>query len=81
MSVVLHVRVPRRVVERLREMGVDVPEEVRRLLEMRLRQLELERLVEELRGELEGEVEASDSTPLIRGDREEGWSGGGGAGR
>lgn len=35
MSVVIHVRVPRRLKERLEELSVDISEEVRRLLEER----------------------------------------------
>ena len=72
MSVVIHVRVPRRLKERLEELGVNISEEVRRLLEERLRQLELERLVEELEGELSSARRVGDSTSLIRADREEG---------
>ncbi len=72
MSVVIHVRIPRRLKERLEELGVNISEEVRRLLEERLRQLELERLVEELEGELSSAWRVGDSTSLIRADREEG---------
>ena len=48
MNVVIHVRVSRELKERLERLGVNISEEVRRLLEARVRQLELERLAEEL---------------------------------
>lgn len=68
MSVVIHVRIPRRVKERLEELGVNISEEVRRLLEQRLRQLEAERLLREI--EEDGHMPiVSDSTRLIREDR------------
>lgn len=66
----IHVRVPRRLKERLEELGVNISEEVRTLLEKRLHQLEMERLLEELRESLASEEPVSDSTPLIREDRE-----------
>jgi len=72
MSVVIHVRVPRRLKERLEELGVNISEEVRRLLEERLRQLELERLVDLLEEELGSAGRVGDSTGLIREDREKG---------
>jgi post-segregation antitoxin (ccd killing protein) len=72
MSVVIHVRVPRRLKERLEELGVNISEEVRRLLEERLRQLELERLAEELEEELSSARKVGDSTGLIREDRDKG---------
>jgi hypothetical protein len=65
-SVVIHVRIPRRVKERLEELGVNISEEVRRLLELRLRQLEARRVLEEIRRELEGSPRARDSAALIR---------------
>jgi len=69
MSIVIHVRIPRRVKERLEELGVNISEEVRRLLEQRLRQLEAERLLREIEEDSQMPV-VSDSTRLIREDRE-----------
>ncbi len=71
MSVVVHVRVPRHVKEKLEEYGVNISEEVRRFLEAKLKQIELERLLDEIEEELSKAPQvANDSTPLIREDRE-----------
>jgi len=70
MSVVIRVRIPRRLKEKLDELGVNVSEEVRRFLERKVRQLEMQKLARELGEELKGERMVSDSTPLIRFDRE-----------
>ncbi len=69
-SVVLHVRVPKRVKEKLEEYGVNISEEVRRFLEARLRQIELEKILDEIEKELAEAPQVSDSTRLIREDRE-----------
>ena len=69
-SVVVHIRVPRRVKEKLEEYGVNISEEVRRFLEARLRQIELEKILDEIEEELAEAPQVSDSTRLIREDRE-----------
>jgi len=70
MSVVIHVRIPRHVKEKLEEFGVNVSEEVRRFLEKGVRQLEAQRVVEELRRHLEGMPMVRDSVKIIHEDRE-----------
>ena len=70
MSTVIHVRIPRYVKEKLEEYGVNISEEVRRFLEERVRQLEAQKLVEELRKHLESMPMVRDSADLIREDRE-----------
>jgi predicted DNA-binding protein len=70
MSVVIHIRIPRRLKEKLDELGVNISEEVRSYLERRVRQLEMQKLARELKEELGRERKAADSTPLIRYDRE-----------
>ena len=72
MSVVIHVRVSRELKERLERLGVNISEEVRRLLEARVHQLELERLAEELEIELSSTKQVEDSVGMIREDREKG---------
>ncbi len=64
MSVVIHVRVPMRLKERLEELGVNISGEVRRLLE--------ERLAWELEEELRSTRRVRNSVLLIREDREKG---------
>ena len=64
MSVVIHVRVPMRLKEKLEELGVNISGEVRRLLE--------ERLAWELEEELRSTRRVRNSVPLIREDREKG---------
>ncbi|RUM47409.1 MAG: CopG family transcriptional regulator [Hyperthermus sp.] len=70
MSVVIHVRVPRELKRRLDELRVNISEEVRLFLERRIRQLEAERLVRELEELLSSMRKVSDSTRLIREDRD-----------
>ncbi len=72
MSTVIHVRISRELKERLERLGVNISEEVRRLLEARVRQLELERLAEELERELSNAKQIRDSVGMIREDREKG---------
>lgn len=72
MSAVIHVRVSRELKERLERLGVNISEEVRRLLEARVHQLELERLAEELERELSSTKQVRDSVGMIREDREKG---------
>lgn len=70
MTSVIHIRIQKRVKERLEQLGVNISEEVRRFLELRLRQLEMERLIGEIKAELQEMQRVSDSVALIREDRE-----------
>ena len=70
MSVVIHVRIPRQLKEKIDELGINVSEEVRQYLEKRVRQAEMERIAGLIRSRLQRMRKVSDSTQLIRQDRE-----------
>ena len=70
MSVVIHVRIPRQLKEKIDELGINVSEEVRKYLEKRVRQAEMERVADLIRSRLQRMKKVSDSTQLIRQDRE-----------
>ncbi len=68
-SVTIHVRIPRRLKEELDRLGINVSEEVRRLLERRVRAERLRRLLEETE---QHPIHVShDTTRLIRADRDQ----------
>ena len=69
-TTVIHTRVPRYVKEKLEEFSVNISEEARRFLEKRVRQLEAQKLVEELEKHLSNMPRVSDSSKLIHEDRE-----------
>ncbi len=68
-SVTIHVRIPRRLKEELDRLGINVSEEVRRLLERRVRAERLRRLLEE--AEQHPIRVSRDTTALIRADRDQ----------
>ena len=70
MSAVIHVRIPRQLKEKIDELGINVSEEVRKYLEKRVRQAEMERIAALIRSRLQRMRKVSDSTQLIRQDRE-----------
>ncbi len=73
MSVVIGVRVPRRLKEELEELGINYADEIRRYLERRVREERAKRLIErieEFRKRIKP-IEENLSAELIREDRDE----------
>ncbi len=73
MSVVIGVRVPRRLKEELEELGINYADEIRRYLEQRVREERAKRLIErieEFRKRIKP-IEENLSAELIREDRDE----------
>ncbi len=70
MSAVIHVRIPKRLKEKIDELGINVSEEVRAYLEKRVKQIEMEQVAKLIRESLSSMKKVSDSTPLIRQDRD-----------
>lgn len=68
-SVTIHVRIPRRLKEELDRLGINVSEEVRRLLERRVRAEKLRRILEE--AERRPIRVERDTTSIIRADRDQ----------
>ena len=69
-SVVLTIRIPRELKERMRRIDANWSEEIRRFIEERVRMYELLKLAEEVRGRARERRVEADSTVLIREDRE-----------
>ncbi len=72
MSVVIGVRVPRRLKEELEELGINYADEIRRYLEQRVREERAKRLIErieEFRRRIKP-IEENLSAELIREDRD-----------
>lgn len=74
MSVVIGVRVPKRLKEELERLGVNYSEEIRRFLEDLVRRKRAERIMREIQkieGSL-GRIEGNLAAEFVREDREEG---------
>ena len=73
MSVVIGVRVPKRLKEELEELGIDYAEEIRKYLEKRVRQERMRRALKELMSLREeiGPVEEDLAASLAREERDE----------
>ncbi|MGD0494431.1 MAG: hypothetical protein ABSB28_00140 [Candidatus Bathyarchaeia archaeon] len=70
MSETITVRLPRELKEKMKQNPVKWSEEVRRFIEERVSQLELLRALEEIESRAEKRKTRTDSTRLIREDRE-----------
>ncbi|QOJ79034.1 antitoxin [Infirmifilum lucidum] len=73
-TVTIGVRVPRRLKEELKALGIDYAREIREYLEMRVRQEKARRLVEEMEGLSRevGPVSGNLAAELVRESRDEG---------
>lgn len=70
MSSIITVRVPEDLKEKMRRLGVNWSEEIRKYLERRVKEYELLELLVRVRERARGRVVKGDSTELIREDRE-----------
>ncbi|MEZ0320213.1 MAG: antitoxin [Pyrobaculum sp.] len=70
MSVVIGVRIPKRLKEELEKLGIDYAKEIKEYLQRRVREEKAKRLAEALDRLVETPVEEDYSTKWIREDRE-----------
>lgn len=70
MSTTITVRIPRELKEKMKENPQEWSEEVRNFIEQRVRNLELQKTLEEIGARAEKRCAKIDSTTLIREDRE-----------
>ncbi len=75
-TVVIGVRVPRRIKEELEKLGIDYAREIREYLVRRVREERAKRLMREIDELMEsiGRVEDNLSAEIIRRDRDRDWS-------